>query len=234
MLYESNTPGARRHHRRQPARHRAPGRAHRPGERRRPRRDRRSSQASIADLNAQRNELRNAERTQTQTLRDLAEPSASTLDAELDVAAGAVGRDASPRRAPSRAIRRTDERRRDRRRRPGAGDRAAPTAPTPPRRRRPRRRSRRPTPAQVSPHHNDPFLVCTRARESNGDYSVVSPSGYYGAYQFSPTTWNVTASHAGRLDLVGVLPSHASPYDQDEMAWALYQWQGNGPWGGRC
>ena len=26
----------------------------------------------------------------------------------------------------------------------------------------------------------------------------------------------------------------ASEYDQDEMAWSLYQWQGNGPWGGRC
>src|SRR5262249_22443990 len=28
-----------------------------------------------------------------------------------------------------------------------------------------------PTGGQVSPHHNDPFLVCTRARESSGDYS---------------------------------------------------------------
>jgi peptidoglycan hydrolase CwlO-like protein len=86
----------------------------------------------------------------------------------------------------------------------------------------------------VSEHHDHPFLVCTRARESNGNYSAVSPAGYYGAYQFAPTTWNATASHAGRLDLVGVLPSRASAYDQDEMAWVLYQWQGKGPWGGRC
>jgi peptidoglycan hydrolase CwlO-like protein len=86
----------------------------------------------------------------------------------------------------------------------------------------------------VSPHHNDPFLVCTRARESNGQYGVVSPAGYYGAYQFLPSTWDTTAVHAGRDSLIGVLPSRASPYDQDEMAWALYQWQGNGPWGGRC
>jgi hypothetical protein len=87
----------------------------------------------------------------------------------------------------------------------------------------------------VSPHHNDPFLVCTRAHESGGNYSVVSSSGlYYGAYQFLPSTWTATAAHAGRMDLVGVLPSHASAYDQDEMAWTLYQWQGNGPWGGRC
>lgn len=87
---------------------------------------------------------------------------------------------------------------------------------------------------RVSPHHNEPFLVCTRARESNGDYTAVSPSGYYGAYQFLPSTWDVTVIHEGRSDLVGVLPSHASPYDQDEAAWTLYQWQGNGPWGGRC
>jgi hypothetical protein len=90
------------------------------------------------------------------------------------------------------------------------------------------------TSAAVSSHHNDPFLVCTRARESNGNYGAVSPAGYYGAYQFAPTTWNATASHVGRLRLIGVLPSHASVYDQDEMAWALYQWQGKGPWGGRC
>lgn len=87
---------------------------------------------------------------------------------------------------------------------------------------------------QVSSHHNDPFLVCTRERESRGEYSVVSPSGYYGAYQFLPSTWDITAIHAGRRNLVGVLPSHASTSDQDELAWSLYQWQGTGPWGGRC
>lgn len=91
-----------------------------------------------------------------------------------------------------------------------------------------------PTDNRVSPHHDDPFLTCTRARESAGRYSVVSPSGYYGAYQFLPSTWDASAVHAGRRDLVGVLPSRASPFDQDETAWALYQWQGPGPWGGRC
>ncbi len=87
---------------------------------------------------------------------------------------------------------------------------------------------------RVNPHHDDPFLVCTRERESGGHYDVVSPSGYYGAYQFLPSTWDTTAVHAGRLDLLGVLPSRASAFDQDEMAWTLYQWQGKGPWGGRC
>jgi peptidoglycan hydrolase CwlO-like protein len=87
---------------------------------------------------------------------------------------------------------------------------------------------------RVSPHHDDPFLVCTRQRESGGDYGAVSPSGYYGAYQFLPSTWDVTVVREGRSDLVGVLPSHASEYDQDEAAWTLYQWQGKAPWGGRC
>ncbi len=92
----------------------------------------------------------------------------------------------------------------------------------------------RPTSGRVSAHHDDPFLVCTRWRESRGRYDVVSPSGYYGAYQFLPSTWDTTAIHAGRSDVVGVLPSRASQFNQDELAWALYQWQGKGPWGGRC
>jgi peptidoglycan hydrolase CwlO-like protein len=87
----------------------------------------------------------------------------------------------------------------------------------------------------VHPMHEHPFLVCTRNRESRGNYSVVSASHrYYGAYQFLRTTWDVTANHAGRSELVGVVPNTASEYDQDDMAWTLYQWQGNAPWGGRC
>jgi hypothetical protein len=86
----------------------------------------------------------------------------------------------------------------------------------------------------VNPHHDDPFLVCTRMRESTNRYTAVSPSGYYGAYQFLPSTWDVTAIRAGRRDLIGVLPTRASEYDQDQMAWTLYLWQGNTPWGGRC
>src|ERR1700737_3555510 len=65
-------------------------------------------------------------------------------------------------------------------------------------------------------HHDDPFLVCTRTRESNGDYTVVNSAGpWYGAYQFAQSTWNSVANHAGRLDLVGVPPNAASPADQD-------------------
>ncbi|MGZ8752252.1 MAG: transglycosylase family protein, partial [Acidimicrobiia bacterium] len=82
---------------------------------------------------------------------------------------------------------------------------------------------------------DDPFLSCTRARESRSNYSVVNPSGpYLGAYQFLQSTWNITTQHAGRAELVGVPPNVASVYDQDDMAWTLYQWQGTGPWGGAC
>jgi hypothetical protein len=82
-----------------------------------------------------------------------------------------------------------------------------------------------------------PFLVCTRAHESDsaGGYRAVSGSGTYrGAYQFSQSTWNNTARHAGRPDLVGVDPAAAAPWDQDSLALDLYQWQGSSPWGGRC
>jgi peptidoglycan hydrolase CwlO-like protein len=89
-----------------------------------------------------------------------------------------------------------------------------------------------PTPG-AHPHHDDPFLVCTRAHE--GSYTSYNPAGpYMGAYQFLQPTWNGAANHAGRSDLVGVPPNTASEYDQDDVAWALYQWRGAGPWGGQC
>ncbi len=81
------------------------------------------------------------------------------------------------------------------------------------------------------------FLACTRGHESDtsGGYQAISSDGvYYGAYQFKLTTWNNTAIHAGRLDLVGINPAQASPTDQDLLATDLYHWQGNAPWGGRC
>jgi peptidoglycan hydrolase CwlO-like protein len=88
--------------------------------------------------------------------------------------------------------------------------------------------------AGTHPHHDHPFLVCTRQRESGADYSAVSGSGYYGAYQFASSTWDATAAHAGRPALIGVRPDRASEYDQDDMAWSLFRWQGKEPWGDRC
>jgi hypothetical protein len=90
--------------------------------------------------------------------------------------------------------------------------------------------------------HLHPFLVCTRSHESShtppaydDGYDAVNPSGKYrGAYQFSRSTWDTTAEHAGRPDLIGVDPAAASVVDQDLMALHLYRWQGADPWLGRC
>ena len=79
------------------------------------------------------------------------------------------------------------------------------------------------------------FLACVRQRESHNNYQAVSANGMYrGAYQFAQSAWDATARHAGRPDLVGVLPNVASPADQDALALDLYKWQGAKPWGGSC
>jgi hypothetical protein len=82
---------------------------------------------------------------------------------------------------------------------------------------------------------NSGFLNCVRSRESHGQYGASNGgSGAAGAYQFLPQTWNNTAAHAGRPDLVGRNPTSVSRADQDAMAQSLYSWQGSAPWGGGC
>ncbi len=187
-------------------------------------------QASLEDLRAQEKAMSAQRASLAHALRDVASQRA-TLDAQFSSLESQAQRDAKAaavvetvRRAAAAAAA------------PSASSPTAlPTRPVTVVSSSPPPVSPPPSNGSVSPHHDDPFLVCTRARESNGDYQAVSPGGvYYGAYQFLPSTWNVTANHAGRADLVGVLPSQASQYDQDEMAWALLQWQGKAPWGGRC
>jgi TolA-binding protein len=91
--------------------------------------------------------------------------------------------------------------------------------------------SARPPNTGVHPQHNHPFLVCVRFKESTNNYQAYNPGGpAYGAYQFLQPTWNLTANRAGRGDLVGLDPRRASEWDQDDMAWTLYQWQGKRPW----
>lgn len=78
-----------------------------------------------------------------------------------------------------------------------------------------------------------PFLECVRWRESRGDYTAYNPaSGASGAFQFLRATWDNTARHAGRWDLVGVDVRWASPLDQDLMALHLLAWYGPSPWAG--
>lgn len=78
------------------------------------------------------------------------------------------------------------------------------------------------------------FLACVRQTESGGDYTAVNPSGAGGAYQIMPTTWNNTAQHIGRPDLVGIAPQYATPSDQDLVAAGLLEWQGPGEWPDGC
>ena len=81
-----------------------------------------------------------------------------------------------------------------------------------------------------------PSSRCVRARESGGNYSVVNPAGpYLGAYQFLQATWNASREPRRTHRTSSAFPrTLATPYDQDDIAWSLYQWRGAGPWGGGC
>jgi hypothetical protein len=179
-----------------------------------------SFRSTAKDLKAKQAALRDARTRQEQSLAAV-KAQAAALDAKL---AQAQARD----RASAAAAAAADAQRRTTVAAAATTTTAAPpAAPTPP-------PNYGGTPG-TSPHHDDPFLACVRTRESGGNYSAVNPAGpYLGAYQFFQATWNGAAAHAGRMDLVGVPVNVATPYDQDEVAWSLYQWQGAGPWGGHC
>jgi Transglycosylase-like domain len=80
-----------------------------------------------------------------------------------------------------------------------------------------------------------PFLQCVLQAESGGNYDAVSPGGtYMGGFQFSQATWNEAADLAGMPQLIDVPPNQASPADQDDLAIALYQADGEQPWNDSC
>lgn len=64
--------------------------------------------------------------------------------------------------------------------------------------------------------------ACIRNRESGGNYAEDSGNGYYGAYQFSASTWRSVGGSG--------LPSSASPAEQDYRARLLQQRGGWGQW----
>jgi hypothetical protein len=79
------------------------------------------------------------------------------------------------------------------------------------------------------------FLRCVLQVESGGNYSAVSPGGtYMGGFQFSQATWNQAAALAGMPQLVNVPPNEASPAQQDDLAIALYNADGQQPWNDSC
>ncbi len=74
-----------------------------------------------------------------------------------------------------------------------------------------------------------------RICESGNNYSIISTgtTKYYGAYQFSIGTWDWMANHTGS-GLAGILPSDATPAQQDAAALALWRyydaWAGHNGW----
>ena len=80
-----------------------------------------------------------------------------------------------------------------------------------------------------------PFLQCVLQTESGGNYAAVSPGGtYMGGFQFSQATWNQAAQLAGMPQLINVPPNQATPAQQDDLAIALYQADGQQPWYDPC
>jgi septal ring factor EnvC (AmiA/AmiB activator) len=80
-----------------------------------------------------------------------------------------------------------------------------------------------------------PFLQCVLQAESSGNYAAVSPGGtYMGGFQFSQATWNQAAQLAGMPQLINVPPNQATPAQQDDLAIALYNADGQQPWNDSC
>jgi peptidoglycan hydrolase CwlO-like protein len=80
-----------------------------------------------------------------------------------------------------------------------------------------------------------PFLQCVLQVESGGNYAAVSPGGtYMGGFQFSQPTWNEAAQLAGMPQLINVHPNVATPAEQNDLAIALYDADGEQPWNDSC
>ena len=80
-----------------------------------------------------------------------------------------------------------------------------------------------------------PFLQCVLQAESGGNYDAVSPGGtYMGGFQFSQATWNEAAQLAGMPQLINVPPNEATPAEQDDLAIALYDADGEQSWNDSC
>ena len=80
-----------------------------------------------------------------------------------------------------------------------------------------------------------PFLQCVLQAESGGNYDAVSPGGtYMGGFQFSQATWNEAAGLAGMPQLTNVPPNEATAAEQDDLAIALYEADGEQSWNDSC
>jgi hypothetical protein len=78
---------------------------------------------------------------------------------------------------------------------------------------------------------DDGALARLRACESGGNYQIVAYSGgFYGAYQFSQSTWNSVANRHYGGQYAGVRPDYAPAAWQDAFTRALYSEMGRSPW----
>lgn len=66
-------------------------------------------------------------------------------------------------------------------------------------------------------------FACLRRLESGSNYAEDTGNGYFGAYQFGPTTWSGVGGPPE-------LPSAAPPQLQDRLAYRLYKMRGGAPW----
>lgn len=71
-------------------------------------------------------------------------------------------------------------------------------------------------------------LATLRKCESGGNYAINTGNGYYGAYQFSASSWRSWAPD----EYKGVTADQAPPAAQDQAVWNYYQKSGWNPWPG--
>lgn len=79
-----------------------------------------------------------------------------------------------------------------------------------------------PSTTAPAPRSSSSTLASIRACESGGDYSINTGNGYYGAYQFSLSTWRSVGGSG--------YPHLASPAEQDMRAQIMIDQGRRGEW----
>jgi hypothetical protein len=72
--------------------------------------------------------------------------------------------------------------------------------------------------------------ACIRQLESSGNYRENTGNGFYGAYQFTPSTWNEAVRAGGYPQYANGRADLAPPVVQDAAAVWLQAHEGWGPW----
>jgi hypothetical protein len=75
-------------------------------------------------------------------------------------------------------------------------------------------------------------FACIRQYESGGRYSINTGNGYFGAYQYKPSTWDYAAKGAGYGQFANGRADLAPPSVQDAVSVWLQSQVGWSPWRG--